>query len=242
MSVILFALGVALGSFLNVVILRSPEIGQGRGLLNRSRCPHCGQTLRWWELVPIFSFLALGGRCARCQAPISIQYPAVELAMGVAAVALADPILIAIAATLLVLLVIDWRTMLLPDRFIWLLAGLVAVRLVTRQPIGWLEAVAGVGVGAGFLLGLWAASRGRGIGLGDVKLLAPLGALFGPWGAGTLLLLAFWSGGLVALYLLASGRAGLKTAIPFGPFLIGAALLLMLWPTLPEQLYALLWS
>lgn len=235
MSVLIFVAGAAVGSFLNVVILRSPEVGQGKGLAGRSACPHCQATLRWWELVPIVSFLLLWGRCARCQAPISIQYPLVELAMGVLAVWLRQPLLIAVAAVLLILLVIDWRTMLLPDRFVIMLAGLAVVVLGLRQPVDWMNVLGGVAVGAGFLGLLWLLTRGAGIGLGDVKLLVPLGALFGPWGVGVMLLLAFWGGGLLAGYLLFTKQASLKTAVPFGPFLIGAALVLLLWPTLPLE-------
>lgn len=242
--IIIFLFGAVLGSFLNVVILRSPEVGQGKGLVGRSACPHCHKNLRWWELVPIFSFLALRGKCQRCRSPVSIQYPAVELAMGVLAAILRDPILIVVAAVLIVLFVIDLYTMLLPDRFIMLLSVLVIVYLLVRQSLIAQNILGGIGVGAGFLLLLWLITttifHKEGIGLGDVKLMIPLGALFGVSGSVSLLLLAFWGGGLMAAYLLFTRRASLKTAVPFGPFLVGAAIALLIWPTLGILPYSFL--
>jgi prepilin signal peptidase PulO-like enzyme (type II secretory pathway) len=259
-----FLLGTCLGSFLNVVILRWIEafkIADGGKMQNfsiggRSHCPACRQELRWWELVPILSFVFLRGRCQRCGQSIAVQYPVVELALGLVVMVLAIPLpvtlddslsvilTIVIAALLVILFVIDLKTMLLPDGFIIaLLIAVIGVRLVDYfyySPLTLISALIGAAIGGGFLLLLWIITRGRGIGLGDVKLMVPLGLLFGPLGTLTLLFLAYLVGGLLAIYLLARGRAHLKTALPFGPFLCGAALLVLLFPSLPERLIVLL--
>lgn len=267
-----------MGSFLNVVILRYSEAlpapakqrHVSRWLGGRSHCPHCHQTLRWWELVPIISFMLLRGHCARCRQRISIQYPLVECGLGLMVLVLATPLPanlttwmvlaleITIVSLLMVLGVIDLRTMLLPDIFVVLLGVVVilflgisafglrdnqdAVRdggyeVLTRQPAvqqQLVDAVVGAVIGAGFLGLLWLVTRGAGIGLGDVKLMIPLGLLFGVNTTLVLLFLSFIAGGIVATLLLITKRAGMKTAIPFGPFLVGAALLLVLLPTVPH--------
>lgn len=256
----LFFIGSCLGSFCNVVIARSVASLTGRDNLphtfgGRSLCPACGGQLRWWELIPIGSFIFLRARCRRCQAKISWQYPTVELAMGFFTLAAASPLpatiadaalaalLIIIAALLIILFVIDLRTMFLPDKFVGLLLiavlGILFLR-ITNQEARITNALSGAAIGTGFLLFLWLLTRGRGIGLGDVKLMAPLGLLFGPLGTTALLFIAYAAGGLLAIYLLASKKAHLKTAVPFGPFLCGAALLLLVFPTLPAQLLTLL--
>jgi leader peptidase (prepilin peptidase)/N-methyltransferase len=245
---LIFLFGATIGSFLNVVILRSIA---DKSLRGRSACPHCQKTLRWWELVPLFSFTLLAGRCARCRAEISVQYPLVELATGIFALVFFLPLptsvaavsaggLFIIAALLLVLFVVDLKTMLLPDLFVVLL-GVVIIGMLILERGDWLEAAHGALIGSGFLLFLWLITRGRGIGLGDVKLMLPLGLLFGIVGTTALLFIAFLAGGLWGSVLLLRRQASLKTAIPFGPFLCGAALLLLLWPDLPTRLLWLLW-
>lgn len=245
--------GVCLGSFLNVVSLRYVDrLGTQPTLpatiTGRSRCVHCHQVLRWWELLPLLSFIMLRGRCQRCHRALSWQYPLVEGLMGVLAWRIAylypDDIftillIVAITALLVVLAVIDFRTFLLPDSFIAGL-GIVVLAWVTYRAPSWTSVLGGIGIGAGFLLLLWMLTRGEGIGLGDVKLMLPLGALVGSQGTIVLLFIAFCVGGLYGLFLLARRAATLKTAVPFGPFLIGAALLLIVWPTLPERFFALL--
>ncbi len=248
-----FLYGSIFGSFLNVVSLRTIARLHGHPagsiLTTRSACPDCHSTLRWWELIPIFSFLFLRGRCARCHARISFQYPVVEITFGVITAMLwllvptphtGTSLLIftlqlIIAGLLLVLFIIDLKTMLLPDKFIVMLSCAVLTLLATQYQLN-LNAVIGLLIGAGFLFLLWAVTRGRGLGFGDVKLMLPLGALFGGWGTVVLLFIAFIIGGLISIILLLRGHAHLKTAIPFGPFLVTAALLLLLFPDLPAIL------
>lgn len=223
-----FAFGAALGSFINVVVLRGIK---GTPLSGRSACPHCGNELSWQELIPIISFIFQRGRCRTCGAPISVQYPIIELVAGLGAMALFPNIpAILFFLLLLTLFIIDMRTLLLPDFFIVFLSVL-AVLFGAGSYQGML-------IGAGFLLFLWAVTSGQGIGFGDVKLLIPLGLWFGVAGTITLLAIAFIAGALVGSYLLTTKQATRRTAIPFGPYLTGAAMLLLVFP----QIIVTLWS
>lgn len=246
----LFIVGSCLGSFLNVVILRFLS---HQPLTGRSRCWQCQQQLRWWELIPIVSFLALRGHCHRCQQPIAWQYPLVEGLAGLATVRIVTPmpatgldllaaaLLLLIIGWLIILCVIDWRVYLLPDIFIMALSLTAFLWLALKQEIWQIDWLIGLGIGGGFLSVLWLITRGHGIGLGDVKLLLPLGALLGSKGVIALLWLAFMSGGVVAVWLLWRRQVTVKTAIPFGPFLIGAAGLLLLFPSLTNKLFSFWW-
>ncbi len=242
-----FLAGACVGSFVNVIALRSIS-GQAM-IADRSRCPRCQKTLRWYELVPLFSFIFLGGRCYSCRQPISLQYPIVEILTGIVLVALllsvqpeqflGQIISFIIFCILLVLLIIDQHTFLLPDFFIVLLAIAVLLWPTLADTVSERSMFFGVIIGAGFLFLLWLITRGRGIGLGDVKLMIPLGLLLGGAGSVVLLFFAFVIGGLYGLYLLLSGKATPKTALPFGPFLIAVAFVLLLWPDITTSFWHL---
>lgn len=247
---VIFVCGAALGSFINVVALR---YGTTRNWAwERSACPNCSQQLRWWELVPVVSYIALRGRCVRCRTSIHLRYLLVELLCGTLTVLAFLPLpltvedivqrvlLTAILTVLMLLALIDLKTFLLPDRYVLLLTALAAL-LLAMQPTTWrLDMLWGALAGSGFLFALWLVTRGQGIGLGDVKLMVPLGALIGLPGVVVLFFIAFCVGGLTGLLLLAQGRATMKTALPFGPFLVGAAILVLLMPQLPEQFLSFL--
>ena len=224
-------LGLAVGSFLNVLIIRFDR--EGARLTDRSLCPACGRKLLWWEILPVLSYLTLRGRCRSCRSPISPQYPLVEIIVAIFWVfAWPDVLTSAIMSVLLLLMIIDIRAMLLPDIYVIWLSLLVLLKLWLSPELLSPASFLGVLVGAGFLLLLWLITRGRGIGFGDVKIMIPLGLLLGWSGAATLLLFAFIGGGLVGAALLAGKLATLKTAVPFGPFLIVAALVLIVAPGL----------
>jgi len=266
-----FIVGAVLGSFLNVVIFRNKNIKQASqasspagktpgvngktpgvkeaGVLRgRSACPYCHKTLTWYELIPLLSFTLQRGRCRACLNQLSLQYPLVELAMGISTLILFTPLPVSAIATASVLLsaisiallttlfVIDLRTLILPDIFIIILAMVVVLTLfIDYQPTlqSFINALWGAALGAGVLALLWLITHGRGIGLGDVKIMLPLGALFGSTVTVVLLFLAFVAGGIVGLFLLVTGRATMKTPVPFGPFLTGVAILFILVPGLP---------
>lgn len=240
LGTIAFLWGVCLGSFINVVSLRfSTGESSVRG---RSRCPHCHKQLTWWELLPLVSFVALRGKCANCKQRLSLQYPLVEVASGVLAVSLLQDMAVswaplltfAIALVLLTLFLIDLRTFILPDFYVVLLAVLAALLHAYGGSVSSTSILMGVLFGSGFLLFLWLVTWGRGIGLGDVKLAVPLGLMFGFSGIAVVLFMSFIVGGLTGLLLLAAKRATPKTAIPFGPFLTGSALVLLMRPGLVD--------
>jgi prepilin signal peptidase PulO-like enzyme (type II secretory pathway) len=241
-----FLFGASVGSFLNVLALRWLA---GKAITGRSLCPHCQQSLPWFSLVPLLSFMFLHGRCTHCTCPISVQYPLIEFIAGLCALILFIPLpstysawlaqllIFIMIALLLVLAIIDSRSFLLPDTHIIILSLIVLLYLWLISPGVWFEPLLGSLLGSGFLFLIWLATRGRGLGFGDVKLMLPLGALFGFPAVFILLWLAFIAGGLVGLWLLWRGRANLKTALPFGPYLVLAALILLLAPQLVDQVF-----
>lgn len=254
-------LGLLIGSFLNVVIHRLPQMMQQQwtrecaefsgqpaphtptlNLLSpRSRCPHCGHPIAWHQNLPLLSFALQRGRCAHCQGRIGWRYPLVEALTGILFAAVVAqhgahwPTLVwlGFVAALLALAFIDWDTTLLPDDItlplLW--AGLVAATL------GWSGTplhTALWGAVAGYLT-LWSvywafklATGKEGMGYGDFKLLAALGAWFGWQALIPMLLLASLLGAVVGIAL--KYRQGLREGgyIPFGPFLSFAGLLALL--------------
>ncbi len=234
---LLTLLGLAVGSFLNVVIARVPL---GESVISpRSKCPRCEGELANRDNIPLISWLLLRGRCRGCSAPISPRYPIVELVTaiiwgGLTAYSIASgslgllPLLLASSAILVALFVIDLDHKRLPDPLTFLLypvavVGLAIDGLVTGE---WpcVPALAGAGCWLLAIGGIWFLSGGRGMGMGDVKLAPSLGLILGWIGVGPAvvgLMTAWLLGGAVAIGLLLARRARSGTAIPFGPFLIG---------------------
>jgi len=216
--------GLLIGSFLNVVIARVPE---GRGLWRPgSACPGCGAAIAWHDNIPILSFLALRGRCRACSVPIPWRYPIVEAltaALFAAAAWRFGPTLDAVTAAallagLVAITVVDLEHQIIPDvlSLPGILAGVLANLATGRLP--WLESIVGVLVGGGAFLVIILVSGG-GMGGGDMKLGAMLGAFLG-WKVVLLsMLVAVVAGGILAVALMAAGVRGRKDPIPFGPFL-----------------------
>ncbi|HHW42818.1 MAG TPA: prepilin peptidase [Desulfotomaculum sp.] len=230
--IILSALTV--GSFLNVCIYRLPR---GESItFPPSRCPHCGHRLAARDLVPLFSYLWLKGRCRYCGSGISPCYPLVEALTGVLftvlylrfGVSLLLLKYLFLTSVLIVLSFIDLEHYLIPDRVvIFALAGGAIINLLTRD-LTFLSALLGLAAPAAFLLLLAVASRG-GMGGGDIKLAAVIGLFLG-WPLGLLaVFLGCLLGGLVGAVLLLARVKGRNDAIPFGPFLAAGTLVTMLW-------------
>jgi leader peptidase (prepilin peptidase) / N-methyltransferase len=227
-------LGTLIGSFLNVVVVRLPR---GESLVTpRSRCPSCGTAIRWFDNVPVVSFLALRGRCRDCAASITWRYPLVEAGTaGLFALAawrstsVVDLLVEWLFLSALVVIAgIDLEHQIIPDRITvpGIAVGFVTSFLGTRLP--WLDSLIGILVGGGILFAVIVLSGG-GMGGGDMKLGAMIGAFLGYKLALLALFLAVILGGIVALSLLSIGIRRRKDPIPFGPFLATAAAVVMLW-------------
>lgn len=243
--------GLVVGSYLNVVIHRLPR--RESTVLPRSRCPHCGAKIRAWDNVPLISFLLLRGRCRSCRGPISWRYPLVEattsalFVLSVERFEVGSECLVAMGfgSLLIVLAGIDYEHYLLPD--VLTLPGLGAGLLlaVTTDWIAWPDAALGAAIGGGaswLLAEGWYRLRGEeGLGLGDVKMLAVLGAFLGWEGLIVTLFLASLAGTLVGVGAMIRGRMGLKSRLPFGVFLAGSGLLaLFLGPAMARAYRSLL--
>ena len=225
--------GLIIGSFLNVVIARVPE---RRSLwMPGSTCPGCGNAIAWHDNIPLLSFLLLRGRCRACATPIPWRYPIVE---AVTAALFAAAWLrfggdlrqfiaaVVFLAALIAITVIDLRHQIIPDAIT--LPGVVAgfVATLATHHISWVSSVVGILIGSGLFVAVILLSRG-GMGGGDLKLGAMLGAFLGWQSLLVALFIAVMLGGLSAVVLLAARRVARKDAIPFGPFLaIGGAVAL----------------
>jgi leader peptidase (prepilin peptidase) / N-methyltransferase len=231
--VFLGAFGLLVGSFLNVCISRLPA---GESIVSpRSRCPSCKTPIFWYDNVPVVSFLLLGGRCRVCRTRISLRYPTVEIVAAVAFVlqgaAFADdlPLLasrLVLTALLIALFGTDLETQRLPN--VLTLSGIVAgVGFSLWVAPGLVSSLIGLAVGAGVLLVIrWGWARATGVdamGLGDVKMLAMVGAFLGWRQVWVVLFLASIAGALIGLALAVSGRRSLQSRLPFGTFLALAA-------------------
>ena len=234
--------GAIIGSFLNVCIYRLPL---GKSIVwPASACPSCDRALSWYENIPVVSWLVLRGRCRTCHAPIAIRYPIVELLTGAMCAAAfwyygPTPLFLSrfiFGCALIVLFAVDLEHQLLPNAIT--LPGILvgfAFSLVTGP--GWWSSLIGIAIGGGILFAVAEAyyrlRHEEGLGMGDVKMLAMVGAFLG-WQA-TLLTLMMGSiaGSLVGVALIALRRGDMKYALPFGTFLaMGAALAATVGPHL----------
>ena len=255
-----FALGAIVGSFLNVVIHRYPR--DESIVFPASHCPHCYTRSRWYDNFPVISYVVLLGRCRACKKPISIRYPLVELANALFYLALflhtdatiGFPLLAAVVSMTIVLIFIDAEIQILPDVIdlpgiaIGLTIGALSLgdaypRLVLSVSL--VDAILGALFGAAVLLAIigiyWLVRRVEGMGLGDVKMLAMIGAVLGWRAIPAVLLLASIAGAVIGVpFALRSGR-GMQLPLPFGVFLGLAALAVLFFgPTLSSWYLSLL--
>jgi leader peptidase (prepilin peptidase) / N-methyltransferase len=230
--------GLAVGSFLNVCIHRLPR---GQSLVSPpSRCPSCERPLRWYHNIPVASWIALGGRCGHCQAPISIRYPIIELVTALLWVLIVwmTPVgwllasRLVLGTALIVLFMIDLEHQLLPN--VITLPGIaVGFAFSVVAPPGPIDALIGIALGGGVLYGIAAAyyvvRKEEGMGMGDVKMLAMVGAFLG-WQAVLLtLVLSSFAGAVIGLVMMALQKGDMRYALPFGTFLAVGALIAMLF-------------
>ena len=235
-----FGLGTAVGSFINVLVSRFQEKGR-IDLLGRSRCDHCQRQLEWWENIPLISFLLLRGQCRTCHSPIPWEYFLVELTTGfiylflfihnnyslltskwqwTLLLGLANRLLI--VALLIVVFLFDFHYQIIPD---WATLILLSLALLYHQIF-----ISGSSLLTHFFIGLISASlflflhlitRGKGMGLGDVKFALFMGFFLGPSKTVLAFYLAFLTGALVGVILILVGKKRFGQQIAFGPFLVG---------------------
>lgn len=275
-SSLTFFFGLAVGSFLNAVIWRMAAFQEGEprpagrekgesALKGRSYCPHCRHQLSWEDLIPVVSFVLLGGKCRYCKKRISLQYPVIELSTALLFLLIFNfeflifnqfsqflifetLYLLIIASLLIVLFVYDLRHYILPDTIIFLAIGLVfGYHLFLLVIKNWdlirnlkLEIrnfetlanplLAGV-LASAFFLAIFLLSRGRAMGFGDVKLAFFMGLFLGWPNILVALFVAFFLGAIIGLGLIVLQKKGLKSEIPFGPFLIIGTFAALFWGT-----------
>jgi leader peptidase (prepilin peptidase)/N-methyltransferase len=242
-----FALGAIVGSFLNVVIHRYPR-GESV-VMPPSHCPHCNALIRPYDNIPILSWLILLGRCRACREPITARYPLVELANALFYLAIFQRTglsitflpLAAIVSMTIALIYIDLDIQILPD--VIDIPGIVIGLAMGAMHVGalvpdltlsatLLESVVGAAVGAGILLAIGMTyklvRKIEGMGLGDVKMMAMLGAVMGWEPVMFILILASTTGAIIGILIALRSHDGMQTALPFGVFL-GIAALVMLF-------------
>jgi leader peptidase (prepilin peptidase)/N-methyltransferase len=241
--------GAVIGSFLNVCIHRLPR--DTSIVWPASACPTCGRALAWFENVPIVSYAVLRGRCRTCRTPISARYPIIE-ALTAAMFGLLwwyygpGPLLasrLIFGCALIVLFAIDLEWQLLPN--VITIPGIVIGFLLSFiNPPGWESSLIGILVGGGglFLMaeGYYRIRHEEGLGMGDVKMLAMIGAFLGWQLALVSLMIASIAGTIIGVALIATGRGTMKYALPFGTFLaIGAAVSAVLGQPILEWYFRL---
>jgi len=224
-NLVVFLLGLAVGSFLNCLIYRLEK--NKSFLQGRSFCPFCHHKLSWPDLIPVLSFLFLKGKCRYCHKKISWQYPLVEIFTGLIFFLIFNfqlPIFnFIIAPFLIVIFVYDLKHFLIPDKIIY--PAIIITALFNFQIINLLSALAA----AGFFLAIVLASRGRWMGVGDIKLGFLMGLLLGFPNILVSLFLAFMMGAIIGIGLIVFGKKTLKSEVPFGPFLVGGTFIALFW-------------
>lgn len=262
-AVLFGLLGLLIGSFLNVVIYRLPKMMERQWaeecaelsgttvapgekfnlMVPRSRCGACGHTIRWYENIPVLSYIFLRGKCSACKAPYSVRYPLVEASTGALfflcawrwGYSMTTLAWCGFSAALLTLAMIDWDTTLLPDDItlplLW--AGLLAAALQWNLGVGLPDALWGA---VGGYLSLWLVywafklvTGKEGMGYGDFKLFAALGAWFGWTALVPIILMASVIGAVVGLAMKFSSGLREGGYVPFGPFLAGAGFTALLF-------------
>ncbi len=228
---LIFIFGLAVGSFLNVLIYRLP---QGLSLFGRSLCPKCRGKISWYDNIPLVSYFLLGGKCRKCHSPIGWQYPIVELTTGVLFLLIAFLFpsgLLAlfyylfIISSLIVVFFTDLRYGIIPDKIVYpaTIISLIYIILNTKYLI---QNSLFSAVGATLFLGsFFLITRGRGMGLGDVKLAFLLGLFLGFPKIIPAFYLAFLTGAAVSSILILAGKKRFGQTISFGPFLVFGTIL-----------------
>jgi len=223
MMILIFIFGLVVGSFLNCLIYRL-EVGEGF-LKGRSFCPYCRHILSWQDLIPLLSFLILRGKCRYCQKSISWQYPLVEIATGLLFLSIFNfqfsIFNLIIACFLIIIFVYDLKHYIIPDKIIYPAIVIVLIYNFLRSDLlGRSDLLLSAFGAATFFLAIVLVSRGKWMGVGDIKLAFLMGLVLGFPNILVALFLAFSIGAIIGLGLIVSGKKTLKSEVPFGPFLV----------------------
>lgn len=233
----LFFAGLIFGSFVSALSWRMPKgISIAKG---RSICPKCKHQITWYDNIPLVSYVILRGKCRNCRKHISLRYPLIELSSGTGFVLIylfsdiQDPILYVLAAiiflVLLIIFVIDLEHQIIPDSLVFTGVAVSFLYYLFYNPGTLSSSLLSGFAAASFLLVIHLVTKGRGMGLGDVKFAIFGGMVVGMKLLPTWLFLSFLTGAIAGIILILTGKAKLKTKIAFGPFLIvGMALVLVL--------------
>lgn len=250
--IIVVLFGLSVGSFLNVVILRFDDFETI--LKGRSHCPHCKKILKWYELIPLFSYLFLAGRCFTCKKTISLQYPLVEASTALTFLLIFlhyniswESLILAIVFSLLIVIsAYDILHSEIPDILSYLLifSGLLWTFyfLSVNRSLdlaGFLPYIYAILIGAGFFGFLVLISRQKWMGAGDILLGAFMGIFLGMPQVLISLFLAFTIGAVFSLFLIAFKKKTMKDALPFGPFLALATVIAFFWG---EKIISTYWT
>ena len=249
MVILIFIYGIIIGSFLNVCIYRIPR--EESIAFPSSHCPDCGTSLKWYDNIPLFSYISLIGKCRYCKSKISIQYPVVEFINGVTYLILynhfdlsLDFVFYALIFSVLIIITfIDLKEMIIPDILVITILILSSLHKFLNYIIydispGLLNSFGGLLLAGGLFLAIVIFSRG-GMGGGDVTLIGALGYILGIRLVFINILLSFILGAVISVFLLATKIKSRKDPIPFGPFIVLAFSITVLWG---ESIVAIYWG
>ncbi len=238
---VIFFFGLIVGSFLNSIIYR---LSTGESFLfKRSFCPHCKHQLSWQDLIPLLSFFVLKGKCRYCKKPISWQYPLVELATGILFILILNfstrpggVILFVVSCFLIIIFVYDLKHYIIPDKIIypaimvsgiWYFVSGIFLNLYTKYEI--LNTIYSAFGAVAFFLAIVLISRGKWMGVGDIKLAFLMGLILGFPNILAALFLAFLIGAIIGVGLIAAQKKTFKSEVPFGPFLVTGTFIALFW-------------
>lgn len=245
--IFIFILGLAIGSFLNVCIYRIPHSDMSIYSPRRSFCPACNQTIKFYDNIPLLSYLFLRGKCRHCSAKISVLYPIVELGTAVLFLVMYYQFgntlkflhALIFISVMIPIFVIDAQHYIIPNALslTGLVLGVVIVSAIAYQDksVDYLRERL-IGFVAGGVV-IWliafigsAILRKKAMGMGDVKLMAVIGLFLGAWPELPMVIaLSAFSGAVIGTLLIVTGRKSRESPIPYGPFIVGAALVVLLW-------------
>lgn len=241
----IFLIGLCIGSFLNVIIFRLNK--KAGAFTGRSECPKCGKQLKWYDLFPVLSYIFLRRRCRNCKSKISFVYPLTELLTAFFILlfyvfykpvfGVADFFYLLIIVSFVVLIFFDYLYLLLPDKIILPLIILTILFNYLFRRSEFTSLLLSALVLGGIFAIIHIVSNGKWVGLGDAKLLFLIGLVFGYVLGLWVLMLSVWIAALVGIGLIILGKANRKTALPFGSFLAGVSILIIIFQNEVQKLF-----